>query len=215
MISIPGPSSPNAEHRKTDDRFQRVLDRIDAVHRQDPARTLVDGASVPSALVYASRMSHWLGRLDPAASMALQLAARAQHLGRWKMPRTSHPAGRSGYLAWRRAQAQAHAVAIGSIMVEEGYGADMVERVQALVRKQRLKADPETQALEDTACLLFLAHELDAFSAKHPREKVIYILRRTWKKMSPHGQAMAQASPLSENSASLVTEALGGEGSEK
>ena len=49
-----------------------------------------------------------VGRLtqlaDPAATEAQVLAARAHHLRRWVVPRTSYPEGRAGYLRWRTDQ---------------------------------------------------------------------------------------------------------------
>ena len=78
-----------------------------------------------------------------------------------------------------------------------------------LIRKERLKADPDTQALEDTICLVFLENYFADFSAKHDPEKVVQILRRTWAKMSPVGQAAALKLPLPPDAAALVARALG------
>jgi hypothetical protein len=39
--------------------------------------------------------------------------------------------------------------------------------------------------LEDVICLVFIQYYLDEFAAKHEDEKVIDILRKTMKKMSP------------------------------
>jgi hypothetical protein len=58
--------------------------------------------------------------------------------------------------------------------------------VQSLLRKENLKADADTQALEDVAALVFLQFELSDFAKKHAGqdEKLVRILQRTWKKMS-------------------------------
>ena len=65
-------------------------------------------ASQP-ALLYGQRMSAELDRFFPDASDALQIAARGQHVERWKLKRTEYPEGRAGYLAWRKAQGVFHA----------------------------------------------------------------------------------------------------------
>jgi len=167
---------------------QLALAAIDAVHAEDPEK---DADGRPRELVYAERMSAWLGRLSPQASESLRLATRCQHLRRWAIPRTSYPEGKVGYLRWRKDESLAHAALAGEILRHAGYDAQAVERVQSLVKKERIKHDPEAQALEDVTCLVFLEHELAPFAAKHPEEKVVDILRKTWPKMSATGQRAA------------------------
>ena len=64
------------------------------------------------------------------------------------------------------------------------------------------------KALEDVACLVFLAHEFKDFAPGHAAEKVIEILRKTWRKMSERGRAAALALPLDPESQALVAAAL-------
>ena len=69
------------------------------------------------------------------------------------------------------------------------------------------------EALEDAACLVFLENEIEDFAAQHadyPREKFVDIIRKTWKKMSPRGQELAQTIALPPAIAPLVTEAIAG-----
>jgi hypothetical protein len=61
----------------------------------------------------------------------------------------------------------------------------MLDRVGSLLRKERLSRNPEAQALEDVVCIVFLAYQLADFGRQHERAKVIEILRKTWRKMSP------------------------------
>ena len=61
--------------------------------------------------------------------------------------------------------------------------------------------------LEDTACLVFLEHELAAFAAKHDEPKLVQILERTWRKMSPRGRAAALALELSPPARALIEKA--------
>ena len=80
--------------------IERAFSGIDAVHGEDPART-PDGRA--KELVYAERMSHWLGALVPDASDALRIA-------RAKKPRSSTspavPRGSSPTLCDRLREAQ-------------------------------------------------------------------------------------------------------------
>lgn len=161
-------------------------------------------------LEYGRRMSAQLAALEPAPSDALAIACRAQHIRRWAIGRTEYPEGRAGYRRWRAALGRLHGELAAGIAREAGYGEETAARIEALVRKQRLATDPEAQTLEDVACLVFLRHYLGPFAAKHPRAKVVEILQKTWKKMSPRGQAAAlELVPAMEPElGELVTEAL-------
>jgi uncharacterized protein DUF4202 len=160
--------------------------------------------------VYSRRMTRWLERLEPEASEALRLAARAQHLCRWRLPRADYPEGRQGYLRWRRDCAELHAGLAAEILRDVGYDGDTVARVGDLLRKKDLSSDPEALALEDTACLVFLEHELAAFAPKHDEAKLVRILERTWRKMSPRGHAAALALDLPPPARALVEKMLSG-----
>jgi hypothetical protein len=76
------------------------------------------------------------------------------------------------------------------------------------LKKERLKADPETQALEDVICVVFLENYFAEFAAKHEAEKVVGILKRTWAKMSQVGREAAMKLPMSPQAAILVGRAL-------
>jgi hypothetical protein len=184
--------------------FQAAIEKLDAANAQDP--TLISGA--PAELVYARRMTDWLHRLYPDAAEALQLAARAQHIRRWKIPRSRYPMTRQGYHQWRTTLYSFHADEAEKILREVDYDNIIIERVRSLLRKEKLKADPQTQALEDVACLVFLENYFADFALKHDEKKVIDILRRTWKKMSDHGQAAAMQLPLPAEARRLVEMAL-------
>jgi len=185
--------------------FDRAFAAIDAVHAEDPEK---DAAGRPKELVYAQRMSGWLTRLAPQASEALRLAVRCQHLRRWAISGGEYPEGKVGYLRWRKEESLAHAALAGEILKHAGHDAATIGRVQSLVKKERIKHDPDAQALEDVTCLVFLEHELAPFAAKHPEEKVIDILRKTWPKMSAQGQQAALGLPLAAPLRALVEKAL-------
>lgn len=189
-------------------RLQTALERIDAANAEDPKVELVDGQEHPKALLYAQRMTSWLHRLEPEPSEALQLAVRAQHLRRWTLPRGAYPEGRRGYLAWRRACQELHAQLAAEILRSVAFPEPVVERVGDLIRKQRLKADPEAQALEDAACLVFLESDFSDFATRHEAEKLVEILRKTWRKMSPKAQVLALGLELTPQLRKLVERAL-------
>ena len=83
-------------------------------------------------------------------------------------------------------------------------------RRRLINQKKALKLDADVQTMEDALCLAFLEHELEDFSAKHPEEKLIDILQKTWRKMSDRGHAAALALPMSPAIRALVERALGG-----
>lgn len=189
---------------------ERARALIDAAHAGDPNRA-ADGR--PAELVYADRMEAWVGRLVPDAPPHLRLAARCQHLERWSVPRASYPEGRAGYLAWRKSLYDRQAARARELVLQAGLPAREADAVAAWIAKKGLKTDAGTQALEDAACLVFLEHELAVFAAQHaayPRAKVVEILRKTWRKMSPGAQACASQLPLAQNLAALVREAADG-----
>lgn len=170
-------------------RLDAVLAGIDAANARDPN---LDAAR-PAALVYGERMSAELARLCPDASEMLRIAARGQHVERWTLPRTAYPAGREGYLAWRREQARRHAQRVGEIMAGAGYGPDEVARVGVLLRKEGIKRDAEVQALEDVICMVFLRWYFAPFAAGRDDEEVLRIVEKTARKMSAAARARALA----------------------
>lgn len=181
-------------------RLKRALALIDDANRDDP-----NGRE----LVYGERMSARLAALEPGASEALQIACRAQHIRRWEVPRASYPEGRTGYKKWRADLARRHGAAAAAIAIEAGYDGETAERVSSLVRKQRLRSDPDAQTLEDVACLVFLEHYLGDFAAKHSRAKVIDIIAKTARKMSERGLAAVASLGLPPEHAALVSDATG------
>ena len=82
------------------------------------------------------------------------------------------------------------------------------ERVGQIVRKERIKADPDAQALEDVACLVFLEFYAAPFMAKHDEDKCVDIVRKTWAKMSDAGHAAALRLTLAPRVGEIVGKAL-------
>ena len=189
-------------------RFDEAIARFDAAHAEDPESEVSRGAEHPKELLYAQRMSAWLASLAPDASEPLKLAVRAQHIRRWSIPRTAYPMNVEGYRKWRAEEARAHAETAGRILAEVGYDEATIRRVQALVRKERLKQDPEAQLLEDVTCIVFLENYFAGFAEKHDQDTLVRVLRKTWKKMSARGHAAALGLDLSPQLRAIVDKAL-------
>lgn len=170
------------------DTFEAARTAFEAMHARDP----VHQEGEPASLRYHRRLSEWVLAVDPNASEALRLAAWCQHLRRWEIPRSTFPAGLVGYKKWRSTLAQFHAAEAQKVLTSCGYDEALCQRVRELLIKKGLKSDAEVQAFEDAICLVFLEQQFAAFSLEHPEEKIIDIVRKTWRKMSPKGQALAQ-----------------------
>jgi hypothetical protein len=194
-----------------DHTLNAILDAIDAANAQDPHHEDAGdgGGPQPRERLYGQRMSAWLRRLRPDAPPELQIAARAQHIRRWERPREDYPLDRRGYLAWRRDLYSFHADQAGAIMANHGASAEAIDRVAFLLHKKQLHDDPDTQALEDAACLVFLEFHAATFAAKTEHEKMVNILRKTWRKMSENGHAQALNLALTPEVLALVQEAIG------
>lgn len=194
------------------DLIARAYAAIDRENADDPKTVEVDGVHRPAALVYGERMTMMLDTVQPHASDALKIACRAQHLRRFDLPRDSYPMDKAGYHAWRNAQKAAHAQKAGEILASLGAEPALIDRVGALIRKERLKRDPEAQTLEDVACLVFLAFEFEAFARSHDDAKLVDIVAKTWPKMSAdgHQRALDMAPSLAPRLRAIVAQALAG-----
>lgn len=198
----------DCEILSSDGRLNRLLARIDERNAQDPHRETEKGESLPAALLYGRRMTTWLQRLVDQPPAPLQIAARAQHIGRWNIPRSDYPATREGYLAWRSVLYRLHADEAAALMAEAGYDGAAIEQVRKMLMKRGLKQDPDVQLIEDVACLVFLEHYFPDFAERHEADKIVDILKKTWRKMSPRGHQAALGIEMPEALAKLVDRAL-------
>lgn len=191
------------------ERFHQTLALFDAANAEDPNQD----EGQPKELLYGKRMSEMIGRFAPDASEASQLAVRAQHIERWKVPRNTYPMDKEGYHAWRTGLYAFQANTAGELMRQAGYDDAMIERVKKAVGKRGIKSNPETQLLEDIADLVFIEHYMLAFAQSKPdydEEKWLEIIRKTWQKMSKNAQAFALSGKikLPEPLIPLVTKAI-------
>jgi hypothetical protein len=103
-----------------------------------------------------------------------------------------------------------HADLAAELLREVGYDDQTVGRTEELILKRRLELDPESQLLEDVACLVFLESYLAGFAPRLGEAKVVEILRKTWRKMSPRARREALALELPAELRELVAIAVGG-----
>ena len=167
------------------DRLARAIAEIDAANGDDPFSLVIDGVARPKELVHAELMTATVLELDPDADEVQLVAARAHHLRRWTVPRTSYPEGRAGYLRWRTGLKKQHAAEVGEILERNGYTADEIERVQRIVRKEGLGQDASVQTHEDALCLVFLRTQFGDLADQLGDEKIVEVVAKTMTKMSP------------------------------
>ncbi|HAF77330.1 MAG TPA: DUF4202 domain-containing protein [Maribacter sp.] len=192
----------------TTDKLLLAFQQFDEANKQDPNTEVFEGTTYPKEVLYGIRMTERLNAFDPNASEALRLTARCQHICRWEIPRESYEMNREGYLRWRQELKKFHATKAASILEDIGYDKETIDNVKFLLQKKQLKKNEETQTLEDVICLVFLEFYFEPFAHKHPEDKTIDILQKTWRKMSTKGQEAALELPLSKFSLDLITKAL-------
>ncbi|MFC4097200.1 DUF4202 domain-containing protein [Euzebyella saccharophila] len=192
----------------TSEKLAEAFKRFDEANSKDPNTEEYKGKTYPKEVLYAQRMTQKLDDFEPNASDALRLTARCQHIRRWEIPRDSYEMNRVGYLKWRQDLKKFHAKAAAEILEQVGYDQATIDKVAFLLEKKQLKKNEDTQTLEDVICLVFLEYYFEYFSEEHPEEKIIDILQKTWRKMSPKGHEAALKLPLSPTSLQLITKAL-------
>lgn len=191
-------------------RFESALRRFDEENARDPNVEQVGGNAQPRELIYSRWLTGWVLKLCPEASEQLRLAAGCQHLCRWMIPRASYPMTRAGYLQWRAELKKFHAQKAGEILREVGYGEDVIQRVQNLNLKKNFPQDAESRVLEDALCLVFLERQFAELASKTAEDKVIAVLQKTWKKMTPAAHAEAMKLLFAPREKALLERALGG-----
>lgn len=196
--------------------YEKARDLIDQANSEDPNKVIdADNREWPKELLYSHHMSDMLERFAPETDDAMKLAIRAQHIQRWKSPRTNYPMDKKGYHQWRTALYTFHAETLAGLMAEAGYSADSLERVKLAVGKKELKKNPDTQLVENIAALVFIEHYMLEFAGKHPEydeAKWLDIIRKTWRKMSEPAQqfALSGGVKLPEPLIPLIQKALSG-----
>ncbi len=162
----------------------------------------------PRAQLQGLLATEWAETIDPRASDEVLLAARAHHVRRWTIARASYPEGRVGYLRWRRALKDVHAEVVAEILPDAGVSATVVTRVQALVRKDELGHDPETQLVEDAICLTFLETQFEELAARLDHDRLVTAVQKTVVKMSDRAVALVAQTRISAAARAALDDAL-------
>ncbi len=186
------------------DRLDAALALIDQANEDDPNNY----RGTPLALTQGRRASAWLAKLTSEPSEELQIAARAHHLKRWELERSAFPEGRAGYLNWRRTNKKHQAASATKIMTEAGYDETACVEVTQLLLRRNLGQDPQTQLLEDVACLVFVETQLDDVANKLDTTKMVEVVAKTLKKMSPQAIESIAIIPINEKSQQILTAAI-------
>ena len=181
---------------------------IDAANAGDPSTVVVRGEHRPKEQAHAELAVEWTRRLVQDPSDALLLAARGHHIRRWEIPRSAEPEGRAGYLRWKRRLQQHHAAVLADVLAGAGVDSATVERVQAIVRKERLRSDAEVQAFEDALCLVFVETQFGELADQLGEDHMVDVVAKTLRKMSPSGRAASLELPLDDDAVRIVNRAL-------
>lgn len=167
--------------------FNKVITLIDEANNQDPNTEQHNGESFPKEYLYSQRMSEMLTRFKPDADELMQIAVRAQHIQRWKSPRSDFEMNKQGYHQWRSALYIFHASLVVELMKQAGFSDTDQNRVYNAVAKKDIKRNLDSQLVEDVASLVFIEHYMLGFANAKPdynEEKWMGIIRCTWQKMS-------------------------------
>lgn len=187
--------------------LQQAFAKFDAYNATDPNMEEFEGKTYPKEVLYAERMTKKLNGYAPNAPEYMQLAVRCQHIGRWEIARDSYPMDRAGYLMWRSQLKLHHTKIAEPILAECGYDEEIINKVKALLLKKNLNQNPDTQLIEDVICLVFVEFYLDDFIQKHSEEKMVDILKKTLKKISPHGIEEALKISMTDQVKDLILKA--------
>lgn len=188
--------------------LNKVIQKIDEFNATDPNVEIAERKGYPRELLYSQRLTHWVLKLNPQASEPLRIAARGQHIGRWKISRDTYPKNRGGYIRWREALKVFHSEQVAAIMRETGYPEELIQQVRAIILKKDIKNNPDTQTLEDALCLVFLETQFADLKKETDEAKMADIIRKTWKKMSPQGHTHALQLPLGPEEKTFIESAL-------
>jgi len=173
------------------ERLSRAIALVDELNSKDPNREILDREERPKELLYAERISTMLKNYVLNPSETLQLAARCQHIQRWKIERGNFPMTKAGYYQWRKNLRDFHAKTAKTILHEVGYEKSVIDRVSSLVKKEGLQYDSEVQTLEDVVVLVFLENYLEEFIHSHSNfdeSKIMDIVSKSLRKMTTKGR---------------------------
>ncbi len=190
------------------DLYKKATQAIENVHQSDASTTYENEMEWAAELIYSERMLQILDHLEPNPSFELKLAAQCQHLERWIVNRGSYPMDRKGYHQWRKAVMDYQLGKTSEILTSVGIDQDDITSILEIISRKGVKHPYESQLIIDVSCVVFIKWYLDPFAEKHEHDKVIDILAKTAKRMTPKALELVSTFKLSENSAKLLAELL-------
>ena len=188
--------------------LEKAFELFDEFNKQDPNTINWQGNNLPEAYFFALQLYNWVTKLNPGAGVALLLASRSQHIGRWLSARNSYPEGKAGYLQWRMDLAKFHASKAAELLEEVGTDEKTIQEVKNIILKKDLRTNPDVQTMENALCLVFLECQFEEFLTKHDQKKVIRVLQKSWNKMSEPGRNAALSISYSNTAKELLDKAL-------
>ena len=188
--------------------IQNTCEKILKELKTDPQQEITEGDSFPKEYLYTLRLVGWLKKINPSPSDELLIAAHGQHLYRWRIPRSTYPMDRGGYLMWRKKLLRLHAEETAKILSEDGFSEAFINRVRQLILKDNLTEDPEVQCLEDAINLSFIQYYMMPFAPKYEKPKLLDITLKVLRKMTPEAIQTAMTISMPDSQRELITEAL-------
>lgn len=179
--------------------YNEAVELINSVHNQDPNSETVDGVEIKAELLYSQRMLSILKKVQPNASLELQLAAQCQHISRWSIPRATFPTGKKGYYEWRTAIMKHQLSVTTSVLKQAGINEHSIEIIVDALKNKADKSNINASIIEDTACLAFIKWYLVSFAGQFDPEKAKVILQKTAGKMSERGLKLISEIELSKD----------------
>ena len=188
--------------------YSALIQEIDAVHSLDQVKEIWQNEEFPSELLYSKRMLEMLEKIYPEASNNLRVAAQCQHMKRWMVARSLYSMDRRGYHQWRQAVMSHQLEVTKELLIKHNVSDRDVDDLIEMLKNQGVSGYLNSQIIEDTACLVFLKWYSESFAKKHDTEKVIDILRKTYRKISETGRNTIPNIDLPANVNLLLQQAL-------
>ncbi len=179
--------------------YNKAVVLINSVHQLDPNSETVDGIEIKAELLYSRRMLSILKKVQPNASLELQLAAQCQHISRWSIPRVTFPIGKKGYYEWRAAIMKHQLSVTTSVLQQAEINGQSIEIIVDALKNKADKSNINASIIEDTACLAFIKWYLVSFAGQFDPEKAKVILQKTAGKMSERGLKLISEIELSKD----------------
>ena len=183
----------------TEIQYTKAVELINSVHNQDPNSETVDGVEIKSELLYSQRMLSILKKVQPNASLELQLAAQCQHISRWSIPRATFSMDKKGYYQWRAAVMEHQLSVTTSVLKQVEINEQSIEIIVDALKNKADKSNINASIIEDTACLAFIKWYLVSFAGQFDPEKAKVILQKTAGKMSERGLKLISEIELSKD----------------